>query len=539
MSNENVVETDVLVVGGGLAGCFAAIKAKEKGVDVTLVDKGYVSKSGQSPWAGIGIWFFNPEWGHKLDAWMDAVNAIGEYVNNREWTEITFKDSYAVYKDLVSWGVEFAERDLTRVRGSSNPYYKGGPRIHEGKFTGRGRQALQVMRKQALERGVKILDRIMVTELIKQNGGIVGAIGIPMESRDLFIFKAKATVICTGSGSFKPWGGYPICNLTADGHVMAYRVGAEIAGKEFEDFHPRTGTEISVRRRIRRRRGPERIVNAEGDEILGNTDWYNLGYDFEAHAGRAPLFRESEDQRIIVSSGECVGMSNHTTDGVWPANKECASSVPGLYAAGDSLGAHVVGATYESGFATMWAMVTGARAGLGAAEYALQAEKPSVDVEDLAQLKKIVHAPFERKGGFTPRWVTQILQNLMMPYFISRIKHEDRLKAALTLVEFLRDHLVPKITAKDPHELRLAHETKNMVLNAEMRLRASLFRTESRGGHYREDYPRRDDPAWLAWVLLKEENGRMKVWKEPIPKEWWPDLSKPYEERYFGRFPGE
>jgi succinate dehydrogenase/fumarate reductase flavoprotein subunit len=115
----------------------------------------------------------------------------------------------------------------------------------------------------------------------------------------------------------------------------------------------------------------------------------------------------------------------------------------------------------------------------------------------------------------------------MMPYFILHIKHRERLQAALTIVEFLRDHLVPKLTANDAHELRLAHETKNMVINAEMILRASLFRTESRGHHYREDYPRKDDPTWLAWIKMKEEQGRMKLWKEPVPKEWWPpDLSK-------------
>ncbi|MEM3666116.1 MAG: twin-arginine translocation pathway signal protein, partial [Candidatus Bathyarchaeia archaeon] len=97
--------------------------------------------------------------------------------------------------------------------------------------------------------------------------------------------------------------------------------------------------------------------------------------------------------------------------------------------------------------------------------------------------------------------------------------------------------LVPKLYAKDPHELRLAHETKNMVLNAEMILKASLFRTESRGLHYREDHPQRRDPEWLAWTKLKEENGKMKVWKQPIPKEWWPDLTKPEEERYTYIFP--
>ncbi|MFC1892228.1 succinate dehydrogenase/fumarate reductase flavoprotein subunit, partial [Thermodesulfobacteriota bacterium] len=79
---------------------------------------------------------------------------------------------------------------------------------------------------------------------------------------------------------------------------------------------------------------------------------------------------------------------------------------------------------------------------------------------------------------------------MMMPYFISYIKKEDRLNAALTMIGFLRDHMVPKLYANDPHEQRLAIETKNMVLNAEMRLRSALFRTESRGNHFREDFPR-------------------------------------------------
>ena len=82
-------------------------------------------------------------------------------------------------------------------------------------------------------------------------------------------------------------------------------------------------------------------------------------------------------------------------------------------------------------------------------------------------------------------------------------------------------------------------ETKNMVLNAEMVLRASIFRTESRGTHFREDYPRRDDPEWLAWIKMKDENGEMVISKEPIPKNWWPDLSLPYEERYHCQLPLE
>jgi succinate dehydrogenase/fumarate reductase flavoprotein subunit len=177
-------------------------------------------------------------------------------------------------------------------------------------------------------------------------------------------------------------------------------------------------------------------------------------------------------------------------------------------------------------------MVTGTRAALGCAEYIKKSRAMKVSEAELKRAKQAVYAPLERKGGFSPAWVTQALHGVTVPYYFLDIKHEKRLQAALTVVEFLKSHLVPKLMAKDAHEWRMAHETKNLVLIAEMRLRASLFRTESRGNHFREDYPRRDDPKWLAWVKLKDDQGEMKAIKTPIPKEWWPDLSKPYEELY-------
>jgi succinate dehydrogenase/fumarate reductase flavoprotein subunit len=107
------------------------------------------------------------------------------------------------------------------------------------------------------------------------------------------------------------------------------------------------------------------------------------------------------------------------------------------------------------------------------------------------------------------------------------------------MIEFLKNDIAPKLTARDVHELRSAHEIKSMVLNAEMMLRSALFRTESRGSRYREDYPRRNDPSWLAWVKLRDRQGEMRMRQEPLRRKWWPNLSKPYNERYPDRFVGE
>jgi succinate dehydrogenase/fumarate reductase flavoprotein subunit len=562
-TKENRLEADVLVVGGGYAAIFAAIKASAQGAKVVMVDKGLVGRSGQSPLAG-GHVVFNPD-SDKLDEWMDYTNRTSEYVNKRDWCEILFKDSYGRFQDLVSWGVEF-KKDKNGETISSGPgqLIKGANIANCARFDvfDMKNNEMTILRKQVLKSGVKILNRVMVTELLKQNGRIVGAVGMSVDSDDLYTFIAKATILCVGSCGYKP-AGYPmLVQLTGDGEAMAYRAGAEIHGKEYPDTHTTSMQYASLCSRVRLpdklepRLGREEIllkhglfdreINAEGNKVGGRpagVATYKFSYplmEFEAHAGRAPVDWSTEGLNMEITGAACLGMSHRNADGLWPANTNCGSSIPGFYAAGDALGTMVNGAVYTlGGSSSMGAMVTGARAGIAAAKEALQMGKLAVDEKEIDRAKRFIYAPKELKGGYSPRWVTQLLQNTMMPYFVLYIKKENRLQAALTQVEFMQEHLVPKLFARDPHELRLAHETRNMVLSAEMRLRSSLFRTESRGNHYREDYPNRDDQNWLAWTKIKEEQGKMKLVKMPIPKEWRPDPSVPYEKRYPMRFPNE
>jgi succinate dehydrogenase/fumarate reductase flavoprotein subunit len=573
MSSENVIKTDVLVIGGGTAGCFAAMKAREQGLDVTVVDKAYAGKSGSSIAAGGCFMVLNPEWGHDLDASIETVNIKGEYINNRDWDEVIFKESWPTFQELVAWGVEFPVEidkmnDYEKVTYSPKyqPDFLNPP---FGKLPLRHRKITPFLRKQAEKAGARIIDRIMVTDLLKQDGKVVGAVGFPVDGYDLYIFKAKATILSGGNNSFRP-PGYHTSMLTGDADGMAYRAGAEITGKEFPDTHFNLANYPAWKSNAELYPAYFYFTDAEGKYI--EHSGMDLAMAFAVHEGRGPVLYDldaatpedvasmqeyirkrgspveverigldvSRGGKYQVIGGSAAGFSDPQTSGIWPINTKCATGLPGLYAAGDCCGTRACGAIHTAGgWGLAGAAVTGKRAGEGAAEYASQAQEPVINEEEVARLKKIMYAPAERKGGFSPRWVTQLLQNTMMPYFILHIKHGERLQAALTTVEFLRDHLVPKMMAKDAHELRLAHETSNMVLNAEMMLRASLFRTESRGQHYREDYPRRDDPAWLAWVKIKEGQGGMSVSKEPVPQEWWPDLSKPYEERYPMRFPGE
>jgi succinate dehydrogenase/fumarate reductase flavoprotein subunit len=165
MSADRKVETDVLVIGGGLGGFFAAIKARESGVNVTVVEKAYAGKSGG---AALGAsWFavFNPDWGHEFDTWLNFIVGIGEYLNNRDWVEIIVKESYARYCDLVAWGIPFASK-----KGRSPA--AGSHAMPPVKYVFMTR-----LREKVLESKAKIMDRIMITDLLKQDGRVVGSVG--------------------------------------------------------------------------------------------------------------------------------------------------------------------------------------------------------------------------------------------------------------------------------------------------------------------------------------------------------------------------
>jgi succinate dehydrogenase/fumarate reductase flavoprotein subunit len=450
-----------------------------------------------------------------------------------------------------------------------------------------GGQFLPALRKKALASGVNIMDRIMACELLRQDGRVVGVIGFHTTRGYLYVIQAKATVIATGSSSLK-LGHKPINYWTADGEAMAYRAGAEITGKEFT-----VAGIMATRNELKPAEKAGKPPEGDWKEVDSMSSFPRFGYalmspikpvfnaeggpvispSWEAHCGRTPLYAYLEELNprqmnyiqhvyrdlesagpdetgLEILKGGKLKFKLGTVDdlvnvfggsGIWAINAECATGLPGLYAVGNSCATRASGTTYPGlGFGLCHCAVTGNRAARSAAEYALKSKNIKIDETELQSVKKAVCSPVERVGGFSPGWVTQLVQSITVPYFILQIKHGQRLQAALTLIEFVNNHLVPQLMASDAHEWRMAQETKNMALDAEIRLRASLFRTESRGTHFRQDYPRRDDPKWLAWVKVKKDTqGNMSVLKEPIPKKWWPDLSEPYEKRYPRMFPGE
>jgi succinate dehydrogenase/fumarate reductase flavoprotein subunit len=222
-----------------------------------------------------------------------------------------------------------------------------------------------------------------------------------------------------------------------------------------------------------------------------------------------------QNQRSSIG-GASAGLSVHKAEGLFPADNKCGTNIEGLYAAGDCLSSMLVGPIYNGvvGFAVMGSATQGALAGEVAADYIKDKSLTSISDSEIEAAITEMFEPLNNEQGYDPAWVEHLIQGTLIPYYVLFIKKEDRLNAALTNITFFRDHFATKLKADDLHDLRKAHEVKNMLLNAEMKIRASLFRTESRGNHYREDYPDSNDTDWLAWVVIqKGTDGNMELEK--------------------------
>lgn len=550
------VTIDVLVIGGGMAGLFAAVKAHDAGAKVMLVSKGGIGTSGQTPFAK-GMFEFDPKTsGYTMDEFLSAVNVSARGTNNSVYTRQMAEHSAARLAELRQWG--FFDEALCK-----NSFLR-----------------------PIKERGILVKERIVITHLLKEQGQMAGAAGFSLDENRSFIFNAKSVILCTGAGGFKP-NGFPICDLTHDGTVMAYQIGAKVTGKEWNDGHPGQATNaaacfdgwndmfekvpsvtsVSVRHDLGVELNYAAYVKGGPVSMMGSNAveggpsrpamMTSMGNQQGGHEG--PGGRPSGDSRGdrpkgpppggkhpgggkndgppsggmhpgggkegggappgmggVTVGGSSAGMAIHKSEGLVPINDQCESNIKGLYAAGDALGSYMAGAIYtQIGSSLTGSAVQGAVAGEAAANYSANKRRLAISTAQEARVKDEIFAPMKRESGYSAAYVTQTLQGIMIPNFVLYIKKARMMEAALAYIEELRDHHMPMMRAANMHELRLVHETQNMILSAEMKLKASLMRTESRCSHYRLDYPEVDDVNWRAWInIYKGKDGIMQFEKQ-------------------------
>jgi succinate dehydrogenase/fumarate reductase flavoprotein subunit len=176
--------------------------------------------------------------------------------------------------------------------------------------------------------------------------------------------------------------------------------------------------------------------------------------------------------------------------------------------------------------------IQGYHSGEAAAKYidsVSDAVLPSAKVEEIGMQ---VLAPLAAENGYDPNWVRDTLHGIIAPGWIIIAKNEDSLTSALSQVKILRKLVSGKMMAMNPHDLRLVQEVEHQLLAMELKLRAGLERKESRGYHYRTDYPFSDDNYLYYITQTKGTDGEPVFGKVELPDRWKGDLSADYLSRY-------
>lgn len=537
-----VIETDVLIIGGGVAGLFGGVRAREFVDRVTIVDKGPIGHTSQCYWAGGSLQVFYP--GSDIDALVKEVVYFEDGLCEQDLIESIYKETLNRVKDFERLGIKFYEpagrfqttRGLEYIRKVS-PY----PRIAGGE------KLIQALAKEATKLGVQFLSNVFIVGILKQDGKAVGAVGFDRRSGRFYILKAGAVIIATGQCSFR--GHYADQYfLTGDGMVVALKAGAELKNLEFPTLWlgpPRFGWEGVA--------GVfpwgARLLNAKGETFM---DRYSpslkdeIDFAFQARAmameareGRGPFYVDCDPMKpehkafLKTDSGwMALNISKLHEAGINPldekwelmplfwtvqgikADIECRTAVPGLFVGGRVKSVDP-GLTMGA-WALASSSVLGCRAGESAAKYAKSREPSQIDQDEVRMFKDDLYAPLG-KVGIEPEEVELEIQNTVFPYDVTILKNEASLKTALSRIENIRDELLPQMAARDIHYLAQLMEVRNMTLVAEAMLRASLMRTESRTSHYREDYPSRDDKNWMKWIVVSYGNERLNLHTEPLP----------------------
>ncbi|MEH2050020.1 FAD-binding protein [Nostoc sp.] len=518
------LEADVLVIGGGPAGTWAAWSAASGGARVILVDKGYCGTTGCAAASGNGVWYVPPDPEARETA-KASRESLGGFLADRNWMDRVLNQTYVNVNQLAEWGYPFPTDD------EGKPYRRSL----------QGPEYMRLMRRQIQRAGVKILDNSPALELlVDDDGAVAGATGVNRQTGEKWAVRSPATIIATGGCAFlsKALG----CNvLTGDGYLMAAEAGAEMSGMEFSNaygispafssvtktlfynwatFTYEDGTVIPGASSHRRSVIAETLLQqpvyaiidkaAESMRPSMRLAQPNFFLPFD-RAGIDPF-----TQRFPVTlrlEGTVRG-----TGGIRIVDESCASSVRGLYAAGDAATRELICGGFTGGGShnAAWAISSGYWSGKSAAEYTrgLGENKTQRQVKGVGEV--VLHSGSDRTLATDE--IIQAVQAEVFPYEKNYFRTEQGLTESLDRLNHLWQELrSSQITSEK--ELPRAREAAAMVATARWMYSSAIERKETRGMHRHLDYPEQDanqqhylisgglDQVWVkSQPLLNAEN---------------------------------
>ncbi len=535
------VSCDVLVIGGGGAGLRAAITAREMGARVTMVSKSrigygnntYLSKTAFAAALGDPDPRDNPEIHFK-----DSVMG-GRFLNDQGLLRIMTREVGSQIPFLKKCGVTFRKEEgkiaFTHVPGHTYPRHVWGERQT-------GKDYTLPLRAYARRIGIRFVEKVFITRLFRSDQGFTGAAGIDATGK-FFIFAAGSAVVATGGFSQVYLYTNNASGMSGDGIGLCYDLGIPAKDIEFTQFYP-TATghgathillyEAFVFRAggILRNAGGEDIIAKHGldDPLAMTRDRLARAIMEEIHQGHhveggvlmdlggvpsedinrlkhlLPPGSSPDQRRFIVSPTAHFCMGGIVVD------KNAATRIPGLFAAGEvSAGVH--GANRLGGNALAEVFALGGVAGRNAALAARDLNPSQRAEREAAQEKERLESRFFQ-GEKDLRTLRRSIKELMWNQ-AGIIRNKAGLDRALEHLDGLKASLA-ECRIKDGKALIKSLELENMLLLSQMVCRAALLRTESRGAHFRSDYPEEDNRRWLQNVVVQKVDSEMTLQTIPV-----------------------
>ncbi len=574
-----MLEHDVLVVGAGLAGLRVAIEAQKQGVDVAVITKVHPVRSHSNAAQG-GINAALEQEGSP-DSWeahaFDTVKG-SDYLGDQDAIEIICREAGPEIIELEHMGVVF-NRDET---GHLGVRAFGGATYSRTFFVGdiTGQALLHVMYEQVLKANTRIYEEWFVTSLIVEDGVCRGVVAMDLATRRLHTIKAKAVVLATGGAGrvFEPSTNALI--VTGDGISQAYRAGAPLMDMEMVQFHPTTLKQNGALLTEGARGEGAYLLNAEGERFLGNErnqfyapskmelaarDVISRAEQIEIDAGRGvdgcvlldcrhlgeDLIRERLWQiwelamdfanvdimkdPVPIRPGVHYIMGGIKTDvdgRAWDVNGGGWGGVKGLFAVGECACINAHGANRLGANSLLETVVYGRRAGLTAGFYVKEAPTALLSeakmADDESRIKEIISRP---DNG--DRWAALRLEmGEMMNSQVGIFRTKENLEGALEKIQEmkLRYRHVPIQNKGNIFntDLQFHLELGLMLDCAEVIALSALSREESRGAHYRLDFPARDDEKWLKHTMAYYTPEGPEMDTLPVTITQWEPTERKY-----------
>lgn len=544
--NETILKSDVLIVGGGIAGLMAAIAAADQGASVIVADKGNTRRSGSGATGNDHFICYIPEVHSSFDDYLkeflQSQFGSGGYYDVSLQAKCLLR-TFEVVQDWDRWGIDMKPTGDWEFTGHAFP----GRMRTNLKYDGSNQK--EVLTKEVLRRGVKIANRINITEfLVDDTGNCIGAMGIDIDHKEpaIQLFQAKAVITATGTTErlYPAITGGCMFNTAAcpgnagGGRAAAYRAGAKLVNLEIPmtqagpKYFARGGKATWIGVLKNSNNVPVGSFVTKPNKLLGDITadvWQSVFVDKQRN-GTGPVYMDcseinKEDMDYMMWGFTCEGVTS-IIDAMEQQNIDLhkhmiefsryepiligrgveidddgATNVPGLYAAGDEVG------NFQCGIAS--AAVVGRIAGENAGQYALKtdARPVSADHPTVVERGSFYEQMMTRPEGAHWKELNLAVQQLMNDYAgINYIRSESMLNAGLKYLTDLEALSVTNMKCANAHELMRTLEAFDLLQLGKLICITAMERKESRGMHRRMDYTF-TNPLLYGSIMAVQKNG--------------------------------